>query len=132
MAVALSVPTIIVNNETIRIVPNSFVYDGGEGEITVRSASGGGNEVSTVHTANAETKIGKCKFELFLTADIDAKVSRWKNLIGSNSVQAIQKTETGSITLAWDNCSLMNAVERTASADGTVSLEFEGDPMSIQ
>lgn len=131
--IVLSVPTVIVNNETITIVPNSFMYDGGEGEIKVRSASAGGGNSSSVHSQDAETQIGKCKFDVFLVPELDKKIAEWKESIGANSVQAIQRNETGeAVTLSWDNMSLINPVEREASADGVTSLEFEGDRMSVQ
>lgn len=131
---SLSVPSIVINNEVIRIVPNSFTYDGGEGEITVRSASGGGRNSETVHSANAESFIGKCSFEIFLTSDIDYRIAIWKENIANNSIQAFQRPLGGgdAVTLSWDGMSLTNNVERAAAADGTVSLEFQGDPMTIQ
>lgn len=129
----LSVPTVIINNETYSIVPNSFMYDGGEGEINVRSASAGGGNSTSVHSQNAETQIGKCKFDVFLVPGLDSDIATWKENVGANSIQAIQRAGDGeSVTLSWDNCSLVNAVEREASADGVTSLEFEGDRMSIQ
>ena len=131
--VTLSVPTVIINNETYKIVPNSFVYDGGEGEINVRSASAGGGNSASVHSQNAETQIGKCKFDIFLLPGVDADIAEWKENIGANNVKAIQRSESGdSVTLSWDNMSLVNPVERQASSDGVTSLEFEGDRMSIQ
>ena len=57
MSITLSVPSVIVNNETIAIVPNSFSYDGGEGEINVRAASGGGNTIESVHSVNASATL---------------------------------------------------------------------------
>ena len=126
--VTLSVPTIVVNNVTIQIVPNSFMYDGGEGEVNVRSASAGGNNSSSVHSQNAESHVGKCKFDIFLTPGVDAQIQQWKEEIGSNSIEALQRAESGeSVTISWNNMSLVNAVEREASADGVTSLEFEGD-----
>lgn len=129
----LSVPTVIVNNETIAIVPNSFTYDGGEGEINVRAASAGGGNTTSVHSQNAETQIGKCKFDIFLTPGVDQYIAVWKENVGSNSIQVIQRAAGGdSVTLSFDNMSLMNAVERAASADGVTSLEWSGDRMGIQ
>jgi hypothetical protein len=131
--VTLSTAASVVNNETIKIVPNSAVYDGGEGEINVRSASAGGGSSSSVHSQNAETKIGKFKFDVFLTSDLDQKIATWKENIGANSIQANQGSQgNDSISLSFDNMSLVNLVEREVSADGVTSLEFEGDPMSIQ
>lgn len=131
--VTLSVPSVIVNYETYKIVPNSFTYDGGEGEITVRAASGGGGNSSSVHSQNAETQIGKCKFDVFLFADLDSSIAEWKKNVGANVIQVIQQVPSGeSVTLSFDNMSLINAVERAASADGVTSLEWEGDRMSIK
>lgn len=131
MAITLSVPSVIINNDTISIVPNSFTYDGGEGEINVRAASGGGNTIESVHSVNAEGKIGKCTFDVFLTPDIDAKVRTWKNNVGQNAIQVVQRLSGGgSFTRSFSRMSLMNMVERQASSDGVVSLEFAGDPMA--
>ena len=131
MAITLSVPSVIVNNQTIAIVPNSFTYDGGEGEINVRSSSGGGNNVESVHSVNAENKIGKCNFDVFLTPDVDSLIRTWKNQVGQNVIQFVQRLSGGgSVTRSFSRMSLINQVERAASSDGVVSLEFAGDPMA--
>lgn len=129
----LSVPTVIVNNETIAIVPNSFKYSGGEGEITVRTASAGGGSTTSVHSQNAETQIGKCSFDIFLNTTVDPAIALWKEQVGANSIQVIQQAPDGdSVTLSFDNMSLINDVERDASTDGVTTLEWEGDRMGIQ
>jgi hypothetical protein len=129
----LSTPAIQINNETYKIVPNSFVYDGGEGEINVRSASAGGGSTSSVHSQNAETQISMCKFDIYLVLGVDADIAEWKENIGANSIKALQRTASGeSTTLSFDNMSLTAPIERQASADGVTSLEFKGDPMSNQ
>lgn len=129
----LSVPTVIINNETYSIVPNSFVYTGGEGEVTVRAASAGGGNTVSVHSQNAETQISNVKFDIFLVPGVDANIATWKEQVGANALQAIQGSTTGeSVTLSWDNMSLINDVERQASADGVTSLEWAGDRMAIQ
>lgn len=131
MSITLSVPSVIVNNETIAIVPNSFSYDGGEGEINVRAASGGGNTVESVHSVNAENKIGGCKFDVYLTPDMDSRVRTWKNQVGQNNIQFVQRISGGgNVTRSFSRMSLINPVERNASSDGVVSLEFKGDPMA--
>ncbi len=130
----LSVPQISINNEAVRIVPNSLTYDGGEGEVAVRSASGGGRNSESVHSANAETFISKVMFDMYLTSDLDQNIAQWKEAIGNNSIQINQRPLGGgdAITLSFDGMSLTTPVERAASADGVVSLEWSGDPMSIQ
>lgn len=131
---SLSVPAVTINNELIKIVPNSLTYDGGEGETNVRAASGGGRNSEAVHSANAETFLGKVMFEMFLTPDLDNKIALWKENVGSNSIQIVQRPLGGgdAVTLSFDGSSLMNPIERAASSDGTVSLEWTGEPMSIQ
>jgi len=131
---SLSVPAVTINNELIKIVPNSLTYDGGEGETNVRAASGGGRSSEAVHSANAETFLGKVMFEMFLTPDLDNKIALWKENVGSNSIQIVQRPLGGgdAVTLSFDGSSLMNPIERAASSDGTVSLEWTGEPMSIQ
>lgn len=130
---ALSVPQVIINNANIRIVPNSLRYDGGEGEINVRSASGGGNEIETVHTVNAETKMSKLMFDVYLTDDLDSNIADWKERAGANSLGFAERRPDGTTTArSFDRMSLINAVERNASADGVTSLEFVGNPMTIQ
>ncbi len=130
---ALSVPQVNINNVNYRIVPNSLRYDGGEGEINVRAASGGGNNAESVHTSNAESKIGRVVFDVYLDADLDSAIAEWKQDIGLNSISFSERFQDGTaVTRSFDRMSLMNRVERNASADGVTSLEFEGDPMSIQ
>ena len=130
---ALSTPQVNINNVNLRIVPNSLRYDGGEGEVNVRAASGGGNQIESVHTSNAETKIGKVMFDVFLDTDLDGFIAQWKENIGVNSISFSESFNDGtSVTNSFDRMSLINAVERNASADGVTSLEFSGDPMTIQ
>jgi len=130
---SISVPSVRVNDELFRIVPNSFVYNGGEGEITVRAASSGSGNVETVHAENAETQMSMCKFSLFLDNDLDSKIREWKREIGTNTIKADQANANGaSFVRVFPGMSLINAVERNASSDGVVEVEFSGDPMVIQ
>lgn len=133
MANALSVPQVVINNENIRVVPNSLVYDGGEGETNTRAASGGGNNIESVHTVNAEDKLSKVMFDVYLTADIDGKIAEWKERTGANGITLSERFGDGTtVTRAFSRMSLTNKIDRNASADGVVSLEFMGDPMTIQ
>ena len=128
---SISNPTVVVNNETIYIVPNSLKYDGGEGEINVRAASAGGGSVESIHSVNAESKISKVSFDVFLKDDLDGKIATWKSRAGANSIEFTQATGlTGYVSRSFDKMSLTNLVERNASADGVVTLEWAGDPMT--
>ena len=130
---SISVPAVRVNDDLIRIVPNSFTYDGGEGEITVRTASAGSGSSETVHSENAESQFSMCKFSVFLDADTDGKIRDWKAEIGTNEIKVDQQNVDGaSFIRVFPGQSLINVVERNASSDGVVELEFSGDSMIFQ
>lgn len=126
--VALSVPEILVNDEKISIVPNSFTYDKGEAEINVRSASSGNGGAESVHTVNAETAIAEPSFSVYVTNENDTRIRQWKDNIGANVIKAVQRVPGGNdIVLTFPGQSLTNKPSREAAADGTTSLEFKGD-----
>ena len=131
MALAIANPTIRINDETISIVPNSCVVVGGFGETNVRAASAGGNEIESVHTSNAESKIGGVNFDVYNTAEYLKKIPSWKDAIGSNTVQVIGNLADGSsFSQSFRNVSLVNDPEEALSADGVTSLEWKGDPVT--
>ena len=123
---ALSVPSINVNNITYSIVPNSFSYEPGYGEINVRSASAGGGISESIHTEDAETKIGMMKWEMYVTDLSRAAVASWKKLTALNFIAA---TQTGSAALSLSFASMSNNPTFEATADGKVEVEFRGDGM---
>lgn len=126
--IPISVPRVSINGDVLKIVPNSVVAMGGEGEVTVRAASAGDNSVETIHTENAEDKIGGVKFELYVTDNLDALIRDWKGRIGSNAIALAQTG--GNFSKFFNGCSLTNHPERNYSVDGTCELEFKGDPMA--
>lgn len=123
----LSVPGISVNNIPIGIVPNSFKFRLGKGETKVRGQSYGGGASSSVHTEDAEKKIGMMGWKMYVTDETIASVATWKELVGANVVTAIQPVTAPKI---GQNMSMENDPDFEASADGTVEITFEGDPLS--
>lgn len=124
---ALSVPGIVVNDVPIGIVPNSYTSVRGKGTITVRAESAGGGAAKSVHTENAEDKVGKMKFDVYNTDENKALFVKLKAGIGSNTITASQdgmKPESG------QNMSLVNDPDWEGSPDGVVTFEFEGDPLA--
>lgn len=124
-AITLSVPSVLVNNVPFAIVPNTFEYEPGFGEINVRSASAGGGSAVSVHSENAENKIGMCKFSLFVTDNSRGAVREWKANVAGNVVQAVQN---GSSPVVFEGMSVSNNPTFAATADGVVEIEFKGDP----
>ena len=124
---ALSVPGIAVNNVPIGIVPNSYKYKLGKGETKVRAASSGGGAVETVHTEDAEGKIGMMSWEMYVTEETEELVAGWKQNTGLNFVSAQQP---GSAPRSMGTASMTNDPDFEASADGVVEISFEGGQLS--
>lgn len=123
----LSVPGISVNNVPIGIVPNTFKFKLGKGAIKVRSKSTGGGASKSVHTEDAEDKIGKMSWAMFNDTETQEFVSGWKAGIGTNFISGQQP---GTPPLSGGSMSMVNDPDFEASAEGTVVIEFEGDPLS--
>ena len=124
---ALSVPGLAVNNTPIEIVPNSYKYKGGFGEINVRAASAGGGASRTIHTEDAESKVGMMSWQMYVTSETEELVSNWKQSIGSNFISAQQP---GSAPRSMGNASMTNDPDFEANADGTVEIMFSGDQLA--
>lgn len=127
MNTALSVPGISVNNAPILIVPNSFKSVLGKGETKVRAASSGGGGVQSIHTEDAEGKIGKMSWEMYNTPDNQKSINSWKENLGQNFISAAQ---SGISPLSGQHMSMINDPDFEGSADGKVIVEFCGDPLS--
>lgn len=126
---AISVPFVIVNGNKIKIITGSLVYDDGEGEVTVRAVSSGGGGGDTVHTINAESKFSIVKFDLAVTTENDQLVKIWKNNVAANTVEFGQRFSDGTaVAKNYAGMSVVNRLERAASPDGVLSVEFQGDP----
>ncbi len=123
----LSVPGVSVNNVPYAIVPNSFKFRMGKGEVKVRAASLGGGSVTSVHTEDAEKKTGMMSWKMYITDETIAAVSLWKSLTGLNVIIAIQPVTAPKTA---QKMSMTNDPDFEASADGTVEIIFEGDPLS--
>ena len=125
----LSVPTIKVNNDVIAIVPNTFTFSAGDGEVNVRAASTGGGNATSVHSENAETMIGKAKFSMYPTVDNIAKIRNWKAAVAENTLEALQAGSAGGkdFSLAYKGMSVTNEPDFNAGADTVIEIEMAGD-----
>lgn len=128
MTNALSNPTVQVNDQTISIIPNSLTFKRGVGDINVRAQSAGGDSIEAVITENAETKIGMVKFTLSVTDVNMAYVQTWHDnkFNGGNTIRiSARTTET---PLSFTNMNITSEPEFSVGADGSVEIEFEGEP----
>lgn len=123
MAIALSNPTVLINNLAVAVVPNSVTYTQGKGEQTVRVQSAGGGSVQSVFSNNVETNLSTVKMSLFPTAENIALIDGWKDNGNSN---AISITATG-LTKSFANAALINDYEVSLGSDTQIDIEFKTD-----
>jgi hypothetical protein len=121
---ALSNSSVNINNEPIRIIPNSLVINDGKGEVNVTTQSSGGGDVETVHGVNVETRIGKCNFSLPPTADNVDKIREW---LSNGNANAISVTDEN-FERVFQNASLTNNPDLALGQDTTLDVEFMSDP----
>ncbi len=128
MANALSNPVVQVNDQTISIIPNSLSYKRGAGDVNVRAQSAGGDSVEAVITENAETKLGMVKFTLSVTDTNMEYVQTWHDnkFNGGNTIRISSRTI--STPLSFTNMNITTEPEFSVGADGSVEVEFMGEP----
>jgi hypothetical protein len=121
---AISKPTIIVNNNPVAIIPNSFKFTEGEGETTVRTQSTGGGGVEIVISDNAEDKTSKFSVELMNTKKNIELARGWKKNPGVNVVES---NGQGGFNRIFNASSITNDYEVELSTDGKLSLEWSSE-----
>ncbi len=132
MTQAFSNPTVRINDVTISVVPNTVRSIGGDGETNVRAASAGGNSITTIHTANAESKIGQIMFDVYPTKINEQLIRSLKNNIGANTVSLVESFSDGtSASETLITASMTNDPEKAKAADGTMPFEFSGNPTTL-
>jgi len=124
MVNALSNPTVVINNITVPVVPNSVAFTEGFGEQNIRTQSAGGGSVQQVYSNNIETNMSMFKCELYNTAENIDNIRIWKT---NNSDNAISVTGEG-LTRSFTNMALVNDYEVNLGSDTTISIEFKGNP----
>jgi len=126
----ISVPSIIINNETLAIVPGSLSYKGGALKTSVSALSVGGGKIKAIHALDAEGAVGMVKFKLALTTDVDAKIADWSENTASNAISFVQKIDGKNAKRVFTNMSLTEDPERSTGAEGEAEFDFQGDQMS--
>lgn len=125
----LSDPTIVINNLSIAIKPNSVSYTEGFGEMQVRVQSAGGGATQSVYAQDVSTRLSMIKFAMESTETNIGLVRTWK----SNSSQGILNTirivdrATG-FTRSFQSAVIENEPEIALGVDSEISLEWKGDP----
>lgn len=121
--IAITNPTVTINNTPIAVIPNSVMYTEGKGEQTVRVQSSGGGNTEPVVGDNVETKKSKFNMGLYPTAGNIEIARGWKSNPAAN---AISVTGNGNFNRSINFSTLINDYEVPLGADTTMDLEFEG------
>lgn len=125
----ISTPQIIIDNQVIGIVPNSFSYTEGFGEQTYNVQSGGGNSVQTVLGQNVETAMSDVKFRVYNTLDNIELLRSYKaaNILGRTQVITASDQASG-MTRTFQGGILTNNYEVALGADSEIDIEFKTLP----
>lgn len=120
MSKVLANPTVVVNNNPIAIVPNSFSYTEGFGEQQLRVQSAGGNSLEYAASDDVTTKKAMFKFEMLNTSENIENARQWKQNLNQNVVSVSEDSFSRTFTQAM----IVNDYEVSLSSDGNISLEF--------
>lgn len=119
----LSNPTVVINNNAVPIIPNTFSFTEGFGEQELKVQSSGGGSVQTVLSNNVETNMSMVKFSIHNTAELIDLARSWKVNANKNAI-----TVTGEgLTRAFNNAAVTNDYEVNLGADTTIDIEFKSD-----
>lgn len=131
MSTALANPTVVVNNVTIAVVPNSVKYTEGLGEQNMRAASSGGGSVEQVFSRNIENNFSMVSFSVFNSPANIATARVWKTNENQNVI-SISGTVTdngvsSTFSRSFTNAAILNNYEVNLGADTEIELEFQSD-----
>ena len=122
MTVGLADPSVVVNNVSIRIVPNTLVTNDGFGERNVRTQSGGNGDIESVVTENVETRFSPFNFELYPTEENLAIIRIWLANFDQNVCSAVFPNQSRTVA----NAVITNNPELNFGSDTTIAIEFQG------
>jgi hypothetical protein len=122
-SIAITTPSVIINNVTIAILPNSLNYTEGFGEQSMRTQSAGGGSVDVVYSDNAESKMSSVNFDMINTAENIALARSWKANLNQNAISVVAP----GFSRNFSNMALVSDYSVELSADGKISLEFMGN-----
>jgi len=117
----LFAPTVVVNNVSVAIKPNSFTYTEGFGERKVRIASSGGGATSQIVSEDIESQLSTCKFMVYSTSDNVDLVRQWQT---NGNTNAIEVTDKGGFTRTFAGAIITNDPEVSLGVDGELEVEF--------
>lgn len=120
---ALVNPQIVINDEPVAYVPNSFDFSDGYGDRTVRTQTTGGGNVEQVFTEDVETQLGRVKFTLISTTENIEKITKWQQNIDAN---AIELSASGNFSRSFPRMTIMSEPPKPGGQDAQFDVEFQG------
>ena len=122
---AITTPALLVNNESVEIVPNSLSYIRGVGTRTVKTQSAGGSQLTNVTMVNLEEAKGHLKFKVYNTAENESQVRAFQDLFDGNLAQFVTKE---GLNGTLRNAIITNDPEFVLGADQSTEIEMQGAP----
>lgn len=121
--IALVNPTVVINNVSVPIVPNSFSYTEGLGEQKMRVQSAGGGSVQSVLSNDVETNLSKIEFEMYPTSDNIDLILSWKQNSNNNGISVSGE----GLTRSFGNAALTSDYKVALGSDTKIPVEFHSD-----
>jgi hypothetical protein len=124
VAIQLTDVTVIVNNETVGIIPNSLKWTEGFGEQAVRAVSIGGGKTEQVFANDLESNYSKVSFDLPSTVQNIELARGWKTNTNANTVSVMAENADGPVVRTFTQAALTADYEVEIGVDSNIPIEF--------
>jgi hypothetical protein len=124
VAIQLSDVTVVVNNETVGVIPNSVSYTEGFGEQAVRAVSIGGGKTEQVFANDLESNYSKVSFDLPSTVDNIDLARKWKVQGNANVVSLQAQNADGNIVRTFTGAAVTADYDVEMGVDSNIAIEF--------
>ena len=124
MALQITDATVIVNNETVGVIPNSVMYTEGLGEQKQRAVSIGGGKTEQVFSNDLETNFSLISFDLPSTVENIKLARTWKVNGNANVVQVTAQNADGNVIRTFTGAALTANYEVGIGVDANIPIEF--------
>ncbi len=127
MAVNLTGVSIIVNDNTIGVLPNTVKYTEGFGEDNIRVVSVGGGATEQVYSEDLESNFSMISFDMLPTIP-NVKLARsWKTNTNQNVVILQVENADGDLTRTFKSAALTANYEVNIGNDAAITIEFRSN-----
>lgn len=120
---------IIINNEDVPLMPNTFAYTEGLGEQDMKAVSAGAGTVEQLYIENIESNFGMFKFDMPVTIETIALARKWKVNKNRNVCQVVGENDEGTVSKTFTQSAMLNDYEVPIGSDTVISIEFKSNPV---